>query len=71
MLKARVVSINRMQEILESINSGVDVYILPSRHGMYVYVGISIYKVDGLGQGIKDLLNKLEVPFTYFDKFID
>lgn len=71
MLKVRAVSINRIQEILESINSGVEVQILPNHRVTYVYVGVSIYKVNVLGQYIEDLLNKLEVPFKYFDKFID
>lgn len=71
MLKVRTVSPSRLQEILESLNSGVEVRILPSRHSTFVYVGVSIYKVNVLGPFIEGLLNKLEVPFKYFNKFID
>lgn len=70
-LKVRELSISRIEEILASINTNVKVQILPNHRGTYLYVGVSIYKVNVLGQCIEDLLNRLEVPFKYFDKFID
>lgn len=71
MLKVREVSISRIEEILLSLNTNVRVKILPNHNSTYFYIGVSVYKVKVLGIYSINLLNKLKVPFTYFNKFID
>lgn len=71
MLKVREISITRLETILTSLNTNVRVQILPNHNSTYFYIGVSVYKVKVLSRASIDLLNKHEVPFTYFNKFID
>lgn len=70
-LKVREVSIKRIEEILASLNTNVRVQILPNHNSTYFYVGVSIYKVKILGIYSINLLNKLVLPYTYYNKFLD
>lgn len=68
MLKSRVITFDRLKEIVETLNDNVPIVVYrPISSNIHISIGVSMYEVTTFNVVVTTLLNDYNIKFTLKD----